>query len=239
MRAILLCAGRGSRLDPLTRDRPKCLVKVGGRAILDHQVDALRAGGVGEIVVVGGYRFDQLAVHIAAMPYNIRLVGNPHWARTCSIGSVQAVRHLLDRPFCILNGDTIFEPDLIAAALATARPGLNLVVEHAAPEPDDMRVALAGDRLLAVGKALAPDVASARSLGIVISSDPDGSCYRRALDALLAEPGGDQHYHHDVIDRIARAIPVHAVLSEGYGWQEIDRIGDIRAWERRSLRNAA
>lgn len=241
MRAILLCAGRGSRLNPLTSDRPKCLVKVGGKVILDHQIDALLAAGIGEIVVVGGYRFDQLAAHVAVSERRdaIRLIGNAHWATTSSIGSVQAAHDLLDGPFCILNGDTVFEPDLIVAALAGARQGVNLVVEHAPPEPDDMRVALAGDRLLAVGKGLARDIAHARSIGIVICPDADGGPYRAMLDGVLAQPGGAQHYHHDVIDRIARAVPVHAVLLNGYGWQEIDRIDDIRAWERRTLRDAA
>ena len=55
-RAILLAAGLGSRLLPLTADRPKCLIEVGGRTILEHQVEALRMAGVGAITIVGGYR---------------------------------------------------------------------------------------------------------------------------------------------------------------------------------------
>ena len=54
MRAVLLCAGRGSRLLPLTLEHPKCLVPVGGRAILDRQVGTFRAAGVDSVPVVGG-----------------------------------------------------------------------------------------------------------------------------------------------------------------------------------------
>ena len=54
--AAILAAGVGSRLDPLTRDRPKCLVRVGGRAILRHQLDALRAAGIERVIIVVGYQ---------------------------------------------------------------------------------------------------------------------------------------------------------------------------------------
>ena len=89
MKAIIISAGQGSRLLPLTLEMPKCLVHVNGRAILDHQIVALRAAGIGEIVVVGGYRYDQLAAHIAtASPGGrVRLVRNPFWAAASSIGS--------------------------------------------------------------------------------------------------------------------------------------------------------
>ena len=55
MRAILLGAGQGTRLRPLTDDRPKCMVEVGGRPLLDWQIRALRAAGVDDIVLVRGY----------------------------------------------------------------------------------------------------------------------------------------------------------------------------------------
>jgi choline kinase len=241
MKAILLCAGRGRRLDPLTRDQPKCLVRVGGKAILDHQVGALCAAGVEEVVVVGGYRFEQLQRHVAGMQprCRVRLIANPHWASTSSIGSVRVARNLLEGPFCILNGDTVFEDGLLAGVIAAAKPGLNLVVEEAPSQPDDMRVTLEGDRIVAVGKRLAAHQTSARSLGVVICPKAGGGRYRAALDVLLREPRGDQLYHHDVVDRIARAGRVHPVLIRGYDWQEIDRVEDILAWERRSLRNAA
>lgn len=60
MKAILLCAGQGSRLRPLTDDRPKGMVQVGGRPILERQIELLRAVGVDDIVVVGGYRHDAI-----------------------------------------------------------------------------------------------------------------------------------------------------------------------------------
>ncbi len=90
MKAIILAAGQGTRLLPFTREHPKCLVPVGGKAILDHQLEALAAAGVEDVLVVGGYRIDRLEEHLAQLP-----------ART--------------RPGLVCNADDYPLPDEIAA----------------------------------------------------------------------------------------------------------------------------
>jgi len=65
MRAIILSAGQGSRLLPLTADRPKCLIEFSGRTLLDWQLDILGANGVTEVVVVVGFRDDQVEAALA------------------------------------------------------------------------------------------------------------------------------------------------------------------------------
>lgn len=230
--AVIVSAGRGSRLLPLTEAMPKCLVPVGGRAILDHQLDALAEAGVAEAVIVAGYRAEMVEAHVARAGHAVRtrVVFNPFWAETSSIASVWAAQAEVARPFLLMNGDTVFEGRVIAALLAAAGPGVSLAVERpAAFELDDMRVALAGDAVTAVGKALSADTARHRSLGLIASLDADGGGYAEALRATIAAPGGLQAYHHDVIDRLARDRGVRAVEVAG-GWREIDRPQDIAAW---------
>lgn len=232
MEAVLLSAGRGSRLLPLTLEMPKCLVMVDGRTILDHQIAALRGAGIARITVVGGYRHDQVAAHLARSgDGGVRLVRNPFWDVASSIGSVWAARDRLGRPFCLLNGDTIFSPAIVAAALAAARPGVNLVVEPlGAPEPDDMLVEAADGAIGAVGKRLDPARATHRSLGIVLARDADGGGYADALDAVIGAPGGADAFHHAVVDRLARTAGVGAIVVRDARWQEIDRPEDIARW---------
>ena len=233
MKAIILAAGLGSRLLPLTADRPKCLVPAGARAILEHQLLALRAAGVADVTVVGGYRFDRLASFVDALPDAIRpnLIFNPFYAVSSSIGSVWAARHLLDGPFLLLNGDTIYEAQPLAAAVAALPPGVGLFIEPAAEqEDDDMRVRAELGRVLEVGKGLDRKHARFRSLGIVACSDRDGGSYRLALEEVIAAPGGDQRFHHDVVDLLARRLKVSAVLAEPGTWQEIDSVADIDSW---------
>src|SRR6476619_8338112 len=79
MKAIILSAGQGSRLGHLTDDRPKCLIEFGGRSLLDRQLDTLAANGVDEVVVVTGFRDDQIEAVLARRTGGpkVRTVFNP------------------------------------------------------------------------------------------------------------------------------------------------------------------
>ena len=233
--AVIVSAGRGSRLLPLTLAIPKCLVQVGGRAILDHQLDALEAADIGRAIVVAGYRIDQIADHLARSRrrIDVDLVFNPFWSVASSIASVWAARGAVAKPFALMNGDTVFEGHVIADAIAAAQPGVNLVVEKPkAFEIDDMRVAVSGTRVLGVGKDLPEPQATHRSLGLIVSRDADGGGYAKALRAVIGEEDGINAYHHDVVARLASTGQVHAVVETTGNWQEIDRAQDIAAWTR-------
>lgn len=230
MRAIILAAGGGSRLLPLTASRPKCLVPVDGRAILDHQLGALAEAEIDEAVIVGGYRYRDIAAHIAGgTPIPVRLLHNPFWQVSSSIGSVWIARAALDDPFVLMNGDTIFGAGLLAEMLAQA-DGIGLLVEpvDGAGDIDDMRVAVADGRVQAVAKTL--ERADHRSLGVIVSSRTN-SPYRAALDRLIERDAGPTAFHHAIVDALARDDLVAAIERRGdVRWQEIDRPEDIARW---------
>jgi len=234
MRAVILAAGQGTRLLPFTRDHPKCLVPVEGKAILDHQLDALRANGIDEVFVVGGYCIGRLEQHLSQMPARSRpgLILNPFWKVTNSIGSVWAARHELRRPFCLINGDTIVDAGLIGRAIADMQSGVNLLVERARMfAHDDMRVAVTAGRVRAVGKEI--EAAGHRSLGLILATDIGPHDYLDALEAVIGADGGSQRFHHAVIDRLAAADEVAAIVTGSPLWIEIDRPEDIERWKRR------
>ncbi len=69
VKAVILSAGQGSRLLPLTKDKPKCLLEIGGQTILGWQIEALRAAGIGEVVVIAGFRHAHVEAHLSQMQY--------------------------------------------------------------------------------------------------------------------------------------------------------------------------
>ena len=237
MIAVILSAGAGSRLLPLTRERPKCLVEVDGRTILDWQLDAVRTAGIDRAVVVGGYRCAQIAAHLArdtaSLP--VELVFNPFWSHASSIGSVWAAREHLRGAFCLMNGDTIFDPTLIGDAVARASQGVNLLVEPLAEAiTDDMLVTVEQGQIRAVAKTLPHAAATHRSLGVVLSGGPGSTRYLHALETVIAAPKGTHAYHHDVIDYLAKSNRVDAIVADAAGWQEVDSPADIARWTRRT-----
>lgn len=240
MKAILLCAGRGSRLLPLTQDVPKCLVPVDGMAILDHQIRNFRSAGITEFVIVGGYRINAIADHVRDYDpaISITLIHNPFWSVTSSIASLWMAKDHLTAPFVIANGDVIISKTILRQARSEAQQGINLLVEKASAHIDDMRVALHHDPMTrrdyvaGVSKDLPPHQATHRSLGVILCPDDRGR-YRQMLEKIIAEDGGPQQFHHHILHRLADRDDIHPLLAKG-DWMEIDTPQDIILWQERN-----
>jgi choline kinase len=115
MKAIILAAGRGSRMKDLTDERPKCLVELRGKALLDWQLEALRAAGITEIAIVTGYKRELLA--------NRGLVGfhNARWAETNMVSSLACAQDWLQAEPCIVSySDIFYSPVAVQSLMACA-----------------------------------------------------------------------------------------------------------------------
>jgi L-glutamine-phosphate cytidylyltransferase len=121
MRAVILAAGAGTRLSPLTDDRPKCLVPLLGVPILARLLRVLRQSGVDDITIIGGYRHEQLA----AVAPDCRIIVNPQHAVTNMVGTLFCDPGLFardDDDLLICYSDIICEPSVLAALMACDEP---------------------------------------------------------------------------------------------------------------------
>jgi len=116
LRAIILAAGRGTRMGGLTDAIPKCLVKLGGRALLEWQLAALRDARVTRIAIVTGWPAVQLENRGAETFHN------PRWAETNMVMSLACAREWLEADTCIVSYSDIFYPSSAVRALLTS-PG--------------------------------------------------------------------------------------------------------------------
>jgi len=118
MKAIILAAGQGTRLRPLTDDKPKCLVELAGKPLLEHQLETLRAGGVDDIYIVGGYRAEQLERPDTTLHLN------PRYAETNMVTTLFAAEAVMtgDTDLIISYGDIVYEPRVLAALQAVEAP---------------------------------------------------------------------------------------------------------------------
>ncbi|WP_419785382.1 phosphocholine cytidylyltransferase family protein [Pseudodesulfovibrio sp.] len=108
-RAIILAAGRGSRMHSLTQDRPKCLVELGGRPLLEWQLNALRVGGISDILVVTGYMGHKLSG-------NFKTLENPDWATSNMVTTLtKANQWLREGPTLIAYSDILYRPEHVRA----------------------------------------------------------------------------------------------------------------------------
>ncbi len=110
MRAIILAAGKGSRLNGSTEETPKCLVKVGGVTLIDRQIAVLQDAGIDDITVVVGCQSERVK---RTCGHGISYVENTRYAQTNSLYSLWMARALLYEGFVVLNCDVLFHPALL------------------------------------------------------------------------------------------------------------------------------
>ena len=105
--AMIMAAGKGTRMMPLTANRPKPLIAVGGTALLDHVLDHLRDAGVGRIVVNVHYCAEQVEQHLAASAsdLDVRISNERDLLRDTGGGLVHALPIISDDPFLCVNAD--------------------------------------------------------------------------------------------------------------------------------------
>lgn len=116
-RAIIMAAGIGNRMHPVTLDTPKPLVKVNGKRMIESVIDALKENGIDEIYIVVGYQKEQFEILLEAYD-NIHLIENPYYEQYNNISSLYAAREYLGE-CVILDGDQIiYEPKILKKEFA-------------------------------------------------------------------------------------------------------------------------
>src|ERR1700722_6272642 len=116
MRLVVLAAGQGTRLRPLTDSRPKCLVELAGRPLLEWQIATARTCGIEDIVVVGGYLIECLKA------YDVMLLENPDFASKNMVRTLFCARDLFADGFVMSYGDIAYSPAAFDAVLASPAP---------------------------------------------------------------------------------------------------------------------
>jgi choline kinase len=233
MRAIILSAGQGSRLLPLTADRPKCLLPLAGRPLIEWQIRHLAASGVREVVVVIGFRAEAVESALASLSghgLEIRTVFNPFYKVAENVASCWMARHEMDRDFLLLNGDVVFEPEIAQTAITGAREPVSVTINRPSEyDEDDMKVELAGEQVLAIGKDLPMGRVGAESIGMMVFRKDGPRLFAEELELVMRTPEGTRSWFTQVVHRMAGRGLVGSVAIDGLDWGEIDFHDDLEA----------
>lgn len=234
--ALILSAGRGSRLLPLTERIPKTLVTIGGRAILGWQLDALAAAGVRRAAVVVGFGaedVDQYLADLAPQSIEVSTVFNPFFESSDNLISCWTAREEMDGDFLLVNGDTLFEPEVVERLLAAPRAPVTVAVRRkAAYDADDMKVECVDSVLHHIGKQLPIESTSAESIGVMCFRGTGPALFREALERAVAQPDAKRWWYPAVIDELAQSRRVRVAHVDGLATAEVDVPADIPLAER-------
>src|SRR5918997_1826928 len=196
LRAVILCAGQGRRLLPLTEFLPKCLLRVAGRPVLEWQLRALAANGIADVTVVTGFGADAVEQALRRMGpagAGVQTLFNPFFAVADNIGSCFLARDALrgGQGAVLLNGDTVFEPAVLRRALRSPDAPITVTIDRKpAYDADDMKVSLDGTRLRAIGKTLRPEETDGESIGLLVFRGRGGAMFAEGVEDVLRRPDG-------------------------------------------------
>lgn len=229
--AILLSAGQGSRMLPLTAERPKCLIEFSGRSLLAWQIEMLARGGVRRIDVVTGFMTDMVDEVIARIDdprVTITTRFNPFFKVADNLGSCWIVREQMRDDFVILNGDTLVSEAIVRSVLQDRDWPIAVTVDvKPAYDSDDMKVERDGETLVRIGKTLTAAQSNAESIGFLAFRGEGVELFRETVRKAMRTPEGVQHWYLKVIDSIATTGRVGTVSIEGQEWAEVDFLNDI------------
>jgi L-glutamine-phosphate cytidylyltransferase len=236
MRVIILAAGQGTRLRPLTDDLPKCLVDIGAGTILEHQLRNCLTVGLRDVAVVTGFEWRKVETHIAGYlegelaGLRVETVYNPFYAISNNLVSLWAARHHMGDGFILINGDDVFSPRILSMLMEREREPIQVCIDRKAQyDADDMKVALGPDeRITAINKMLAPEQTAGESIGIMRFSRGGAARLMSELEAMVRFDSAMKDWFTTAIERIAQSgFEVGAASVEGMAWAEIDFPGDL------------
>ncbi|HEU4367984.1 MAG TPA: phosphocholine cytidylyltransferase family protein [Methylomirabilota bacterium] len=229
--ALILSAGQGRRLLPLTATMPKCLLRVHQRTLLEWQLDALARCGIPHATVVTGFGSEHVEGLLAARTGAPRtqLIYNPFFRVSDNLVSCWMARGDMTGDIVLLNGDTLFEPAVLERLLAAPPRPVRLAIDHKeAYDADDMKVSLDADgRVRRVGKRLAPAIVGAESIGLMLFRGDGSALFREAIERALRRPDALHSWYLSVIDEMADHGHVWTESIQGLRWAEIDSPADI------------
>jgi choline kinase len=219
MKGVILAAGRGSRLAPLTDDLPKCLVPVDGIPLLDRMLARLAEAGVDEAVVVTGYLSEVLERHLATTSAPLaraaRVVVNERWHDWGNFHSLLVARDAIGgHDFIKLDADVLLDAGILPALRAAEGPGVLAIDRSVALGDEEMkaRVDDAG-RIVELNKRIAPAAALGESIGVERIDAALAPRVFAELEAMI-----DRGETHDYYERAYERLMEQG---ERFGWADI------------------
>jgi choline kinase len=233
MKAVVLSAGQGRRLLPLTAEEPKCLLTIDGdQPLLEVQLRAIARCGVRRATVVTGFGAERVEQFLARTPIrglSSETVFNPFYAISDNLATCWLARGAMDDDFVLVNGDTVFEDRVLTRVLERPPAPIVVTIDHKdSYDEDDMKVSLDDEgRLLAIGKTLKPEAVHGESIGLLCFRGPGPLRFRTALERRIRETEALRAWYLSVVDDLARDGTVETASIHGMWWREVDSPEDL------------
>lgn len=226
MKAVILAAGLGSRLRPITNRVPKCMVPVNGICIIDKQIDNLIKAGVSDIIVVSGYKHEVLDSHIKEHFPFIQIVHNSRYDQTNNMYSLFLTSdYVRNEEFLLMNSDVYFDSDVISDLLA-GRSSSKIACDRSQFLEESMKITLCENRINHISKAITEKEYYAVSIDVYLISAKDSETLFSEIKHTIVEDHDENSWTEVALDRIFDKCEFMPCVIKGR-WFEIDNHNDL------------
>ena len=230
MKAVILAAGVGTRLKPLTDKTPKGLVPVGGRPMISYAMDAFYRSGITEVIIVTGHLSDQVQDFVKGSKLGCTAIFNPRYDTANNYYSLLvAEQALAGEAFVKVDSDLVFRPSVLSRVLSAEGDLCIATDTGVALGDEEMKIQLDDQgRVVGVSKQLEPASCVGESIGMERISAALFPVLFDELRAMDAEELTDAYYE-DAYHRLARrgGTDIRPVDVTGLPWAEIDDAKDL------------
>jgi len=217
---VIVAAGASSRLDPLTLNRPKPLLEINGRSIIERSIFNLKQVGVKDIAVVTGYLKNQFEE--ALKEEELTFIENPRYDVTNNMASLGYAKDFIGgEDFIYLHGDLVYDAGILDACFKY-KGDITLVVDKKECDEEDMKVKVSGGILVESNKDIPLSEAYGEWIGITKFTSKGGQLMFEEIERVLAE-GGLKYYDTYAMTNLAkRGHKIDICTIQGSLWVEVD-----------------
>ncbi len=230
MRVIILAAGKGERLYPLTRNSPKSLLEIGGgKTVLESQIDSIAGLGIRDVTIVTGYKTEQIEAKVMGVDgVDISICYNPFFATSNNLISAWLAVRETNENFVLVNGDDVFKPAVLGGLLKSTHDVTMVIDRKPEYDLDDMKVVTRGDIVLRVSKEIDPKEANGESIGMILFKDKGRMIVSDTLEDMVRREENKSIFYLAALQRIIdRGYKVHYHECSKDDWAEIDFHSDL------------
>ncbi len=237
MKAIILAAGMGSRIRPLTDNCPKTLLEIGGISILERMLSNIQACGINEVIIVLGYLQEQIEDFVESTfpDLDVHYIVNTRYTETNTGYSLMLTEDLVKgAPFVKFDADVVFDREILEKLLASDDQNCLCIDKNIQLDAEEIKVVVRdGNRIVNASKTVLPCDAIGESIGIEKICVETADMLFLELKAMMAHEHNLQEYYEGAYERlIGKDIPFHALDITDLKWTEIDTREDFNAAER-------
>lgn len=233
MKALILAAGIASRLRPLTDNKPKCLLEVGSRTLLERTIDGLVENKIDQLVLVTGYLHEMIEDFISTRypDLNVEYIYNEKFESTNNIYSLWLAKEAVSEDdLLLLDSDILFDPALVSALLNSSYPNCLALDKHPLGEEEIKVITDSSGQIREISKVCSPEKALGESIGIEkMSVDFVQTLYAELDSMILKEKQVNVFYEAAFENVIRKGAAIYALDTSAYFSMELDTPEDFES----------